>query len=90
MEISPFWFNLNGTLKALDKLPSSYGGVLFLATRFAKRTNLRCQCSLSPVEKFISGVTDTGEQFITGVIDTGEQFIAYVVDTSDHIFLWCH
>ncbi len=32
--------------------------------------------SLSPVEKFISGVVDTGEQFIVGVVDTGEQFIA--------------
>jgi hypothetical protein len=29
--------------------------------------------SLSLVEKFISGVVDTGEQFIVGVVDTGEQ-----------------
>ncbi len=34
-EISPFWFELNGTFRALDTSLSSYGGVLVLAMRFA-------------------------------------------------------
>jgi hypothetical protein len=33
-QISLFWFELNGTLKALDTSLSSYGSILVLATRF--------------------------------------------------------
>jgi hypothetical protein len=61
--------------------------------RFAERTDLCHQYSLSPVENFIGGVVDTGEQFITGAVDTGEQFkfkqfkfIASFNDTGDNIF----
>jgi hypothetical protein len=34
-EISAFRFELNGTLRALDTSPSSYGGIGVLATQFA-------------------------------------------------------
>jgi hypothetical protein len=42
---------------------------------FAERTDLCRQYSLSPVEKAINGVVETGEQFIAGVVD--------------NIFPWC-
>jgi hypothetical protein len=57
---------------------------------FAERTDLCRQYSLSPVEKFIGGVVDTGEQFITGAVDIGEQFIPGVNDTGENIFPRCH
>ncbi len=57
--------------------------------RFAARTDLCHQYSLSPVKNFIGSVVDTGKQFIAGVLDTGEQFMTpaitffpSVVDTS--------
>ncbi len=49
---------------------------------FAERTSLSRQYSLSPVEKFVGGVIDTGENlspvsmkppFFPGVIDTGQK-----------------
>jgi hypothetical protein len=38
-----------------------------------ERTGLCHQLNLLLVEKFISGVVDTGEQFITGVVDTSQK-----------------
>ena len=59
-KILSFWFELNGTLRALDKSLSTYGGVLILATRFANLQKKRplCQYSLL-LKKKLSAVVLT-------------------------------
>jgi hypothetical protein len=68
----PFWFELNGTLRALDKLLSSYGGVLILASRFADLQKEKASLSIQFIaeENVVSGTVDTGEQFIASVVNT--------------------
>ncbi len=41
--------------------------------------------SALPVEKFASGVIDTGDKFATGVVDTGSKFAASAVDTGGKV-----
>jgi len=67
-----FWFELNGTLRALDKSLSSYGRVLILATRFADLQKEKASLSIQFIaeEKVIGGGVDTGEQFMASVVNT--------------------
>ncbi len=76
-EISLFWFELIGTLRALDTSLSYYSGVLVLEMQFAV---LQKQQTL-----IVNKVYCRWKNF-SGVIDTDEQFI----DTGDNIFPWCH
>jgi hypothetical protein len=67
-----FWFELNGTLRALDKSLSSYSRVLILATRFADLQKEKSSLSIQFIaeEKVIGRGVDTGEQFIASVVNT--------------------
>jgi hypothetical protein len=67
-----FWFELNGTRRALDKSLSTYGGVLILATRFANFAEEKASLSIQFIaeEKVIGSGVDTGKQFIACVVNT--------------------
>ena len=67
-----FWFELNGTLRALDKSLSTYGSVLVLATRFADLQKEKASLSIQFIaeEKVTGSGVDTGKQFIASVVNT--------------------
>jgi hypothetical protein len=67
-----FWFELNGTLRALDKSLSSYSRVLILATRFADLQKEKASLLIHFIaeENVIGGGVDTGQQFIASVVNT--------------------
>jgi hypothetical protein len=67
-----FWFELNSTVRALDKSLSTYGGVLVLATRFADLQKEKASLSIQFIaeEKVTGSGVDTGKQFIASVVNT--------------------
>jgi hypothetical protein len=67
-----FWFQLNGTLRALDESLFTYGGILILAKGFAdlRKENASLSIQFIAKEKVIGGGVDIGEQFIVCVVNT--------------------